>query len=124
MLSPNLMHLSILLSAIALKNKGEMMSYVLVVWCQLLKWEKHFVFALKGMPKLAASVHADERACALPFLSITGPVSFVALATFLIVSQPALMGAGPPGSRRGSIYTCMALNTVFPRIVSAETILF
>ena len=60
------MHLSILLLAIALKNKGEMMSYVLVVWCQLLKWEKQFVSAPMGTPELATSVHADERARPLP----------------------------------------------------------
>ena len=71
--SPNLMHLSMLLSAIVVKNEGETMSDVLVSWCQLLKWEKHSVFALRGMPMLATSVHADERACVLSFCSSRDP---------------------------------------------------
>ena len=69
------------------KNKKETVSDVLVLWCRLLKWERHFGFALRGMPKLAASVHADERARALSFIfSTTGSGSFIVLATCSIVS--------------------------------------
>ena len=74
------MHLSMLLSAIVVKNKGETASDVFVFWCQLLKWEKHSVFALRGMPKFATSVHADERTRAL-----SKPTSLAVLATLSIV---------------------------------------
>ena len=64
------------------------------------------------MPKLAASVYADERARAFPFFVVMGPISFVYLATFSIGSQPALMDAGPPGSCGGSSYTCTTLSAL------------
>ena len=66
------------------------------------------------MPKLAASVHADERARAFPFFVAMRPISPVYLETFSIGSQPALMDAGPPGSRCGSSYTCTTLSALTP----------
>ena len=55
------------------KNKGETVSDVFVLWCQLLKWEKQFVLAPRGTPELATSAHADECARAFSLYSSQDP---------------------------------------------------
>ena len=63
------MHLSMSLAAMMWKNKGEVVSDVLVLWCQLLKWKKQPASAPVGTSELVTSVYVDERARLLPLFA-------------------------------------------------------